>query len=118
MAIRHHIEQLVSTVDLPLAILERAGVRPFFGTQGKSFLPHLEAGAAATHDAVLIEYNDSMPRLGFDHAPRVRALASKDWRYTVYADEDWGELYNLADDPNETNNLWDDPPTSQHAGLR
>ena len=101
--------QLVSTVDLPLSILERAGVKPYFGTQGKSFLPHLNAGSAPTHEAVLIEYNDSMPRLGFDNAPRVRTLASKEWRYTVYADQKWGELYHLQTDRRETNNLWDNP---------
>ena len=99
------LDELVSTADLPLAILERAGVRPFFG----KLTAAPRSGRAARHDATLIEYNDSMPRLRFDYTPRVRALPSKDWRYTVYADEDWAELNNLADDPNETNKLWYDP---------
>lgn len=99
---------LCSTVDLASTILERAGLEPFNGNQGQSFLPILE-GAAPTRSEVLIEYNDGGARLGFEKPARVRSLITTDWRYTVYRDQEWGELYNLISDPHETINLWDNP---------
>ena len=58
---------------------------------------------------LLIEYNDGMPRLGFETPARVRSIVTQDWRYTVYAGHDWGELYDLRSDTIETRNLWDAP---------
>ena len=102
---------LASTVDLAPTNLERAGPRPFFGMRGKSFPPHLD-GTEGLRDELLIEYNDSMPRLGFRAPPRVRSLVSGKWRYTVYLGQEWGELYDLANDPDETTNLWE---SAEHA---
>lgn len=99
-------DALCSTVDLAATILDRAGLEPFNGNQGQSFLPATQGGKGP-RDEALIEYNDGGKRLGFDSPARVRALVTRDWRYTVYLDQDWGELYDLANDPNETQNLWD-----------
>lgn len=105
---------LCSTVDLSATILERAGLSPFNGNQGQSFLPVTQGGEGPRSEA-LIEYNDGGKRLGFDVPSRVRSLVTKDWKYTVYRDQPWGELYDLKNDPKETRNLWDD---TAHAATR
>lgn len=102
-------DALCSTVDLAATILERAGLAPFNGNQGQSFLSAL-GGGDGPRDEVLIEYNDGGARLGFDAPARVRSLVTKDWKYTVYRDQPWGELYDLKGDPSETRNLWDSAP--------
>ena len=99
-------DALCSTVDLAATILERAGLEPFNGNQGQSFLPATKAQDGPRHEA-LIEYNDGGKRLGFEEPARVRSLVTAEWRLTIYRDQDWGELYDLKADPNETNNLWD-----------
>lgn len=103
-------DALVSTVDLAATIIDRAGLAPYFGMQGSSFLE-----GEADRDELLIEYNDGMSRLGFDRPPRVRALVSKKWRYTVYGGQEWGELYDLQSDPHETHNLWE---SAAHKNVR
>lgn len=105
---------LCSTVDLAATLLDRAGLHPFNGNQGQSFLSAI-GGEDGPRDEVLIEYNDGGNRLGFENPARVRALVTKDWRYTVYKDQSWGELYDLQNDPNETQNLWD---STDHVDVR
>jgi arylsulfatase A-like enzyme len=107
-------DALCSTVDLAATILERAGLAPFNGNQGQSFLDAVQGGDGPRSEA-LIEYNDGGKRLGFERPARVRALVTPDWRYTIYRDQDWGELYDLNADPKETHNLWDSP---DHQGVR
>ncbi|MEP3054158.1 sulfatase-like hydrolase/transferase [Ascidiaceihabitans sp.] len=107
-------DALASTIDIAATVLDRVGLKPFNGNQGKSLKPVLE-GAATVRDDVLIEYNDGGRRLGFEEPARVRALVSPDWRYTIYKDQDWGELYDLANDPQETHNLWD---SADHYAIR
>jgi arylsulfatase A-like enzyme len=101
-------DALVSTVDLAATILDRVGLEPFNGNQGKSFRQAI-GGGDGVRDEVLIEYNDGGKRLGFESPARVRALVTPEWRYTIYKDQDWGELYDLTNDPSETHNLWDMP---------
>lgn len=111
---------LGSTLDISASILERAGLEPYRGIQGKSFLPAL-AQKGDHREEVFIEYNDGFARLGFEKPARVRVLRDKNWRFTVYGGEDWGELYDLVADSGETRNLWDDPDYSDikgHLALR
>ncbi len=101
-------DAMASTIDISASILDRAGLAPYNGIQGRSFLGALD-GIHLPRDEVLIEHNDGGPRMGFLAAARVRTLRSKKWRFSVFAGEDWGELYDLEADPSETKNLWNDP---------
>jgi len=96
---------LASTVDIAATVLERAGLKPFNGNQGKSFHSAL-TGGSGVRDELLIEFNDGGRRLGFEKPARVRSLVTSEWRYTLYSDKDWGELYDLTNDPLESHNLW------------
>ena len=107
-------DALTSTIDIAATILDRAGLEPFNGNQGQSLIPLLD-GHAGARDELLIEYNDGGSRLGFEKAARVRALVTRNWRYTMYKDQEWGELYDLRNDPNETHNLWD---SAEHFKIR
>lgn len=110
-------DALAATIDLSATILDRAGLAPYRGMQGTSFVPVLE-GADTHHSALLCEFNDVGPRAGFDRAARVRSIRTDGWRLTLYQGEEWGELYDLGSDPHETYNLWDDPEhTSVKADL-
>ncbi len=105
---------LASTVDIAATILDRAGVDPYNGMQGRSFSSLVGGTKDVDQDDIgredlLIEYNDGGLRFGFEKPARVRALVTPDWRYTMYLDQDWGELYDLKNDPSETHNLWSDP---------
>jgi len=104
---------LASTIDLTATILDRAGLTPYRGMQGTSFLPVIEQNVDDHHDAVLCEFNDLGARLGFAKPARVRSLRTPDWRFTLYQGEEWGELYDLTADPGETNNLWDSAAQSE-----
>ncbi len=107
-------DALCSTVDIAPSILDRAGVDPYFGLQGRSFLPCLR-GEEWHREQLLIEYNDGGRRMGFDPPARVRTLVAGPWKLSLYKDCDWGELYNLVEDPKELDNLWNHP---QYAAVR
>ncbi|OED39727.1 sulfatase [Chromatiales bacterium (ex Bugula neritina AB1)] len=99
---------LASTIDIAPSVLERAGLQPYRGVQGRSFLATLRNSTPQRED-LLVEYNDGAVRLGLRSAARVRSLHTVRWRYTVYGGESWGELYDLQNDSDETHNLWDSP---------
>lgn len=97
---------LASTIDISATILDRAGIDPYFGMQGRSFLPCIH-GKNTHRDSLLIEYNDGFARNGFECSARVRTIVTGDWQLSVYKDQDWGELYDLKNDPLQTQNLWE-----------
>ena len=105
---------LASTVDLAPTIIERAGLKPYWGIQGKSLLNNV-AGSHTLRDGLVIEYEDTQPRMGFEKSAVVRTLITDDYRFTLYKDMQWGELYDRRKDPDETNNLWDD---TSYAAMR
>jgi arylsulfatase A-like enzyme len=98
---------LSSTVDIAPSIIERAGLRPYFGIQGKSLVGNFD-GSDTLRDALVVEHQDNMTRMGFTTPCMVRTLLTDRYRLTVYKGEAWGELYDHAVDPQETHNLWDD----------
>ncbi|MEM7377240.1 MAG: sulfatase-like hydrolase/transferase, partial [Pseudomonadota bacterium] len=105
---------LASTIDIAATVLDRVGVDPYNGMQGKSFLDTVH-GEAPHRDALLIEFNDGFARDGFRESARVRTVVTHDWQLSVYQDQDWGELYDLAHDPRQTHNLWD---SADHAATK
>ena len=96
-----------SAIDLAPTILARADVNPYYGIQGRNLLDDLKNDQGRAE--LLIEFNDNVPRLGFNRAARSRTLLTPQWRLTVYAGEGWGELYHHQDDPAHLINRWDDP---------
>ncbi|MDP2356929.1 MAG: sulfatase-like hydrolase/transferase [Beijerinckiaceae bacterium] len=105
---------LASTIDLAPSIIERAGLKPYFGIQGESFLGALQ-GAGAMRDRLMIEHQDNVARMGFSKPCMARTLLTDTHRLTIYQGENWGELYDLQSDFDESRNLWDD---RDHAAIR
>ena len=106
-------DALASTVDIAPSILERAGLRPYNGVQGRSFLPVLSGETAAQRTDVMVEYNDANARQGYRSPARIRTLITEDWTLIVPANEGWGELYDRKADPRNIDNKWDDPGFAQ-----
>ena len=107
-------QALASTIDISATILERAGIEPYFGIQGRSFLPCIH-GHDKHRDNLLVEFNDGFARSGFEQSARVRTVVTADWQMSVYKDQDWGELYDYTRDPMQTHNLWD---SGQHGAVK
>ncbi len=105
-------DSLVSTIDIPETILDRAGVASPHGMQGRSFLPLMRGDGALSRDAVLVEDATQRAFLGFDQPVRVRTVVTRDARLSLYGEGGVGELYDLVDDPHETRDLWADPSRS------
>ena len=103
---------LTSSLDLPTAILSRAGVAHVHGMQGRALFTPAGAGQASGRDAVLIEENQQRAYLGFTGPVRVRTLVTATHRISVFAEGSWGELYELGGDPYELDNLWDAPQSA------
>ena len=101
-------EGLAASVDIAPTLLQRCGLTPYYGMQGRSFLGQLEGGSAA-RDFVLIEHEENKVYPGLKKRPNMRHLVTGSHRMTVYKDMEFGELYDLQGDPNETHNLWDTP---------
>lgn len=108
-------DALTSTVDIAPSILARAGLKPYNGVQGRSFLPQLAGEPADRRSDVMVEYNDANARQGYRAPARIRTLVTEDWTLAVPANEGWGELYDRKADPENVDNKWDDPA---FAGIR
>lgn len=105
------VDGLAASVDIAPTILERCGVLPYFGMQGRSFLPQIERDVP-TREAVLIEHEENKMYPGLPAIPNIRNLVTTTHRLTVYKGLETGELFDTGADPNETLNLWDDPASS------
>ncbi|MEZ5644144.1 MAG: sulfatase-like hydrolase/transferase [Burkholderiaceae bacterium] len=105
----HTTHALAGTVDIAASILARAGLAPFHGMQGRSFLPVLASQDATVRDAVLIEEDGHAPTFGLSVPVRARTLVTDTHRLTIYDHQGWAELYDLQQDPDEVCNLFDDP---------
>ena len=100
---------LAGTLDIARTVLDRAGIAPYNGIQGRSLMPLIDGGPDDPDADIVIEDDQQRTILGFDAAPRVRTLVTRRWRMTLYDRTEWGELYDLENDPSELVNLWDDP---------
>lgn len=106
---------LAGTIDIGATILDRAGVAPFNGYQGRSLMPLIDGEMDKVYDSVLIEDDQQRTYFGYNQPPRIRTLVTKRWRMTMSHGVTWGELYDLENDPDEIINLWDD---DAHATIR
>ncbi|MEM9602459.1 MAG: sulfatase-like hydrolase/transferase [Pseudomonadota bacterium] len=100
---------LCSTVDIAPTLIERAGLKPYWGIQGKDITALVHEPTASVRDRLLVEYEDGMARFGFDTPALVRALITPEHRLTLYKEQPFGELYDLSSDPIEQHNRFDDP---------
>ena len=105
-------DALCGTVDLAPTILDRAGLSPYNGMQGRSLLPEADDLQDHGPGCALIEDDQQRTVLGFSTSPRVHTLVNARWRMSIYEGTDWGELYDLVADPLENHNRWSDPTVS------
>ena len=106
---RHNEGALASTIDVAPSILERTGLVPYNGMQGKSLLPLMENRTPGLRNHVLIEEEGQRVMFGMDTRVRMRTILDKEYRLSLYDAADFGELYDLKRDPMELENLWDSP---------
>ncbi len=100
---------LAQTIDIAPTMLERAGVEPWNGIQGRSLLPLIEGRGEPVREALLVEEEGQRYYMGFQDRVRMRSLLDGRHRISVYDGVGWGELYDRASDPEELNNLWNEP---------
>ena len=99
---------LAASVDIAATILDRVNLKPYYGIQGKSFLPMI-AGKPSCRDYVLIEHEENKVYPGLKDRPNMRNLMTETHRITIYKGLEFGELYNLQTDPMACQNLWEEP---------
>jgi arylsulfatase A-like enzyme len=102
------VDKLASTLDIAAAILKRAGIKPYYGIQGRSMEGALDGSDSYHRDAILVEDDRERVYLGMDEPQRVRTMITDRYRMTRYQPLGINELYDLVEDPGEIDNLWDD----------
>ncbi len=94
--------RLSGTVDIAATILDRVGLRPYHGMQGKSLL-----NGDDIRDGMVIEDFGVGIFRDPDSIAGMLTFVTETWRMGMFEGTNWGELYNLREDPHELNNLWD-----------
>jgi arylsulfatase A len=87
-------ENLVTTVDFLPTIAAAAGLQPFDGIDGQSFLPQLKGEAGSPREWIYSWYSPRIPAKG----PRKISESVFDGRFKRYRS---GELYDVVADPEE-----------------
>ncbi|MCD6404314.1 MAG: sulfatase-like hydrolase/transferase [Planctomycetes bacterium] len=91
-----HIPAQVGLIDLPVTILDLAGLRPMPFAQGRSLVP-LMRGTPCPGSDVFGELVKGTVYPG----PKILSLTRGNWRLISPAYADVPKLYNLAEDPGE-----------------
>ena len=103
----HVVKDMVLNIDIPLTILDLAGVKAPEQYQGKSLIPYVEQGTDPNgkREIALFEHLWKLPQI-----PASEGVRTEKWKYLRYkyikAPE---ELYNLEQDSLETRNLSANP---------
>lgn len=100
---------LGQTIDLGITVLDRLGVEPAHGMQGRSLLDVIDGRADRVRDRLVVEEEGQRRDFGLPWRTRLRTLLDGRHRLTLHADAPWGELYDLHEDPHELHNRWADP---------
>lgn len=101
---------LTSSLDLAPTILEMAGLRLYYGLQGRSLAPFVTGtGGVPERDALLIEEDELVDIFQTGRGLRMRSVVTPTHRLTLYEGTNEGELFDLREDPGETRNLFADP---------
>lgn len=103
---------LASSADIAQTVLELCGLDPWIDMQGHSLVPLLDDPTASVRDAVLIEDDFPLARLGGPIPYRARTVIADDGRLTRYSSGE-GQLFDLASDPDETRDGWGDPKAAE-----
>ncbi|TAL81581.1 MAG: DUF4976 domain-containing protein [Candidimonas sp.] len=115
---RHNEDALASTIDVASTVMDRTGLTPYNGLQGKSLLPLMENKTPSLRDHVLIEEEGQRVMFGLNSRIRMRTILNERYRLSLYDGADFGELYDLKQDPMELENLWGSPKhTTQKSAL-
>ena len=101
-------QAIAGTIDISATILDRAGLHPFNGLQGRSFLKVVSAPSAVHRSEILIEDENQRSVAGLGKHPRERTLVTERFRLSMFLGHEGGELYDLQEDPGEFTNLWED----------
>ena len=107
------VDEMVLSNDIPVTLLDFAGVEPDPRMQGASFRPLIdrrhEGESAQWRDAFLYEYFQEPWWL--PGVPTINAVRTERWKLITYPEDDQqiDELYDLKNDPVELNNLAQDP---------
>lgn len=108
------IDAFALSIDLAPTLLDLAGVKQEFPTDGRSLVPLLEGKTPADwRTSFLIQYNTDtvFPRvlnMGY------RAIRTPRWKYIRYEKlEGMDELYDLLNDPFEMQNVIDRPESAR-----
>lgn len=100
-------ESFVSAVDFVPTVLDAAGISPYAGIQGRSYLQPALGEPVRHRDHVYIEYDCS-------YLPdRLRHIRSEAFALTFYERAEAGLLFDLRSDPRELHNRWDDPALTE-----
>jgi arylsulfatase A-like enzyme len=109
---------LTQTTDIAPSILERAGLEPWNGIQGRSLFPLMKNQKEKLRERLLIEEDGQRHYLGFDGRVRMRSVITPRYRLSMYEGVSWGELYDRREDPDELVNLWEVPSAREaRAGM-
>lgn len=95
---------LCSSTDISATILDRVGIEPYNGMQGRSLMPVIEGALTRHRESVLIEEDAQKAHFGFTEPPRIRTLVTERFRISMYGRTGHGELFDLENDPDELRN--------------